>query len=152
MTLGSKSDYRVFQRTPVWDLVFALAVGDLGEVEELAIKYKKIIDTSESKTGCTLLTYAIRNNQLDAVKILLENRGYPNLNSNIDYKISRDFCLEKPMVIKSGFSPLKYAEYIDNLKVLVEAGGDIHIKNQYGGSLLLEVNVTHNRLTNILYL
>jgi hypothetical protein len=79
LTLGSDRDYRVFQRTPVWDLAFALAVGDLGEVEELAKKHKNIINTPEPKYGTTLLSYAIRNGQKNAVQILLENGANPNV-------------------------------------------------------------------------
>lgn len=79
LTLGSKSDYRVFQKTPVWELAYALAVGDLGEVEELAKKHKDIIDSPEPKYGTTLLSYAIRNGQVDAVEILLAHGANPNV-------------------------------------------------------------------------
>jgi ankyrin repeat protein len=212
LTLGSKSDYRVFQRTPVWDLAFALAVGDLGEVEELAKKHKNIINTPEPKYGTTLLSYAIRNGQKNAVQILLENGanpnvspkppeslkntpisrnspgnimnpgfpddyndyknytpvhaavatspemlriilkngGDPNLHSDLKYSHTDEY--DYSYTITGGYSPLMYAENIDTLKLLVEAGGNIHLKNKYGGSLLLAKYMIHNHLDQILYL
>lgn len=212
LTLGSKSDYRVFQRTPVWNLAYALAVGDLGEVEELAKKHKEIIDTPEPKYGTTLLSYAIRNGQKNAVQILLENGANPNaspkppeslINTPLDYdkpgnimnhgypddyndynnytpvhaavatspemlrivlknggdpnlhsdlKYSQTDYNNYSYTITGGYSPLMYAKDIDTLKLLVEAGGNIHLKNKYGGSLLLKKYSVHNRLDQILYL
>lgn len=212
LILGSKSDYRVFQRTPVWDLAYALAVGDLGEVEELAKKHKEIIDSPEPKYGTTLLAYAIRNRQIEAVKILLEsganpnvsakppeslkntsiandkpgsimNPGYPddyndyknytpvhaavatspemlkivlknggNPNLHSDLKYSHTDYDGYSSTIFGGYSPLMYAENIDTLKLLVEAGGNIHHKNKYGGSLLLQKYLIQDQLDQVLYL
>ncbi|MCG9874655.1 MAG: ankyrin repeat domain-containing protein [Leptospiraceae bacterium] len=212
LTLGSDRDYRVFQRTPVWDLAYALAVGDLGEVEELAKKHNKIINTPEPKYGTTLLSYAIRNGQINAVKILLsnganpnvsakppeslkntpiandqpgsimnpgypddyndyknytpvhaavatspemlriilKNGGDPNLHSDLKYSHTDEY--DYSYTITGGYSPLMYAKDIDTLKLLVEGGGNIHLKNKYGGSLLLQKYSVYDRLDQILYL
>jgi uncharacterized protein len=212
LTLGSDRDYRVFQRTPVWDLAYALAVGDLGEVKDLAKKHKDTIDTPEPKYGTTLLSYAIRNGQISSVKILLENGANPNIspkppeslkntpikndipgnwmnhgfpddymdyhnytpvhaavatspemlrvvlenggdpNLQSDIKYSHTDYNGLSYTIYGGYSPLMYAKNLEILKLLVEAGGNIHLKNKYGGSLLLQKYIIHDRLDQIYYL
>ncbi|MCW7463790.1 nitrogenase component 1 family protein [Leptospira limi] len=126
LSVGSKSDYRVFQKTPVWDLAYALAVCDLGEVEELAKKHKEIID------------------------IILQHGGDPNLHSQIKY--SHTDYNGYSYTIMGGYSPLLYAKILETLQLLVEAGGNIHHQNKYGGSLLLAKYMIYDRLDQILYL
>jgi hypothetical protein len=86
----------------------------------------------------------------EMLRIVLKHGGDPNLHSDLKY--SHTDYNNYSYTITGGYSPLMYAKDIDTLKLLVEAGGNIHLKNKYGGSLLLQKYIVHNHLDQILYL
>lgn len=170
------NDYRLFQNTPAWELAKAVEDDDESKINEILARNKYLINYQESKFGSNLLLLAIRNQQYNPFKILLENK--PNLEISNSYDGSSaiiEACEYKSydikfveLLIKKGANvndvqvdiekegkiktPLMMAVKTGKLNLvdlLVKSGADINYQNEYGQSALSE-SIMVNRY-NIAY-
>jgi len=88
----------------------------------------------EPKYFNLVLNYAIKKNNMKAIKYLMENKAYqPNLNINV-----KDINNEYPLITAL------YHNQNDILKYLIEHGGDCNVKNNSGISLLILATQENN--------
>lgn len=157
------NDYRLFKGTVVEDLAMALKSDDISLVDKLLKSYVNKIDFQEARFGSTLLMVAIRNNQYEMCKRLLENGANPNIHdfmdgssaiieacaSNIDDKIL-ELLLSKganPNDLEIGprsegstrrDTPLIVAceSSIKKVELLVKSGANVNFINEFNVSAL----------------
>lgn len=76
------NDYRLFQNTAAWELAKAVQDEDIPKIKEEIIQKKININFQEPRFGSTLLMLAIRNNQYQTTKTLLEIGANPNISDS----------------------------------------------------------------------
>jgi ankyrin repeat protein len=77
-------DYRLFQKTPAWDLAKAVWEEDITSIKKIVAAEKVNIDYQEPRFGKTLLMLAVANEQYSSTKALLELGADPNKHDNYD--------------------------------------------------------------------
>jgi hypothetical protein len=78
------SDYRLFEDTPVWELVQAIQRNDINRVRKLAASTHVDLNFREERFGQTLLMLTISNNQFTMCKELLTLGADPNVHDRYD--------------------------------------------------------------------
>lgn len=114
--IGCQKDYyaydiELWRNTEVWDFAKCISTKRFGDAEELLNKNRFSIDYREPKFGETLLAWAVWNDNIDAVRFLVEHGANPNAHNK-----------------SNGMSPISEAAgnfgSIEILKCLLEHGGD----------------------------
>ncbi len=109
------NDYRLFQKTPVWDLAKAVRDEKTSEIRNI-IKSKKInVDFQEPKFGSTLLMLTVLNEQFNSAKVLLECGADPN---------KHDTCDGKSAMIYSAGIQHQSEDNTKFLKLMLSHGGN----------------------------
>jgi len=73
------NDYRLFQKTPAWELAKAVEDEDTIKIKEILKNKKSDIDFKEPKFGSTLLMLSIINSQYVSTRTLLQMGANPNV-------------------------------------------------------------------------
>lgn len=161
------SDYRLFQKTPAWELVKAVQDENVSKISEIIAKDNKVANYQEPKYGNTLLMLTIKNQQLKPFKTLLQNKVNVNIHNTFDGTSALiEACGSKyydidfaQMLIEYGANvndvergkrnkgnstretPLIAAARtgkLDLVKFLVLKGANINYQNEFGQSALSE--------------
>jgi uncharacterized protein len=77
-------DYRLFQKTPAWDLAKAVWDNNTEEIEKIGKENKALLDFQEPRFGKTVLMLAVYNNQFESVFALLKSGANPNIHEKSD--------------------------------------------------------------------
>ena len=77
-------DYRLFQKTPAWELAKAVWDDDFKKINELTKKDTNLINYQDSKFGETLLFLTMWHNQKETFKLLLSLGANPNIHDTYD--------------------------------------------------------------------
>lgn len=109
------SDVRRFQTTKAWELAKAIEDNDLQEIKHQVIDLKVPIDTKDRKKLFTPLMYAVFNNDIQSVKVLLELGADPNIPTD-----SISDKGDNSVIIASRYSDIS----IEILKLLLKYGGN----------------------------
>jgi len=160
-------DYRLFQKTPAWELAKAVQDENVSKISEIIAKDNKIANYQEPKYGNTLLMLTIKNQQLEPFKTLLENKADVNIHNTFDGTSALiEACGSKYYDIKyaetllqnganandvetgerkdgntTRTTPLIVASKtgkLDLVKLLLKNGADINYQNEYKQSALSE--------------
>jgi ankyrin repeat protein len=157
-------DYRLFQKTPAWELAKALWDDDVKKINELVQKDKSLINYHEPKFGETLLFLPMWHNQLESFKLLLSLGANPNVYDTYDgsspiieackYDLNIEFVKillknranlndievgERRDNNHTRYTPLMAAAKNGNIhlvKMLVDLGANINYINEFGQSAL----------------
>ncbi len=108
-------DVRRFQTTKAWELAKAIEDNDLQEIKHQVIDLKVPIDTKDRKKLFTPLMYAVFNNDIQSVKVLLELGADPNIPTD-----SISDKGDNSVIIASRYSDIS----IEILKLLLKYGGN----------------------------
>ncbi|TGN17771.1 ankyrin repeat domain-containing protein [Leptospira idonii] len=173
-------DYRIFQDTPVWELTKAALLKDTETMREIVERDKVDVNYQESRTGSTLLSFEVRRERYETIKTLLELGADPNIasyanlrrNTPVTFaaKISDVRILKILLQYKGdpnaeekqdrsgggtlGSSALYIASgsgKIENVKLLLSSGANLHYKDEIGQTPLTEALV-HKYMNVVLYL
>jgi len=172
-------DYRLFQKTPAWELAKAVWDDDFKKINELTKKDKNLINYQEPKYGQTLLFLTMWHNQKETFKLLLSLGADLNIHDTYDgaspiikaceYGFNIEFAMTllrhgaNPSDIEIGkrregnstrYTPLMAAAEsgnIDLVELLVNKGANLNYKNEFGRSAL-NVAITQGKYDVILYL
>jgi len=172
-------DYRLFQKTPAWELAKAVWDDDFKKINELTKKDKNLINYQEPKYGQTLLFLTMWHNQKETFKLLLSLGADLNIHDTYDgaspiikaceYGFNIEFAMillrhgANPSDIEIGkrregnstrYTPLMAAAEsgnIDLVELLVNKGANLNYKNEFGRSAL-NVAITQGKYDVILYL
>ncbi|TGN10198.1 ankyrin repeat domain-containing protein [Leptospira ilyithenensis] len=172
-------DFRLFRETPVWELTKAAVIQDTEKMKKIVREGKLNVDYQESKFGETLLSLEVKNERYDSSKTLLELGADPNKQENslsegyspIMYGASvKDLRLLRLLLEYGGnpnieakgkiisgtitYTPLINASQdgkLENVKLLIRAGANIHFKDELGSTPLKEALI-HNHMDIVLYL
>jgi ankyrin repeat protein len=157
-------DYRLFQKTPAWELAKAVWDDDFKKINELTKKDKNLINYQEPKFGETLLFLTMWHNQKETFKLLLSLGANPNIHDTYDgtspiieackYSLNIEFVMillrsgANPTDIEVGkrrddnhtrYTPLMAAAKsgnIDLVELLANKGANLNYKNEFGQSAL----------------
>jgi hypothetical protein len=77
-------DYRLFQKTPAWELAKAVDDGDINKIKQEVNKNRSLLNFREPRFGQPLLKMAVMNENFKSVEILAELGADPNLQDNYD--------------------------------------------------------------------
>lgn len=114
--IGCQKDYyaydiELWRNTEVWDFAKCISTKRFRDAEELLNENRYNIDYREPKFGETLLAWAVWNDNIDAVRFLVEHGANPNVHNK-----------------SNGMSPISEAAgnfgSIEILKCLLEHGGN----------------------------
>lgn len=172
-------DYRLFQKTPAWELAKAVWDDDFKKINELTKKDKNLINYQDPKFGETLLFLTMWHNQKETFKLLLSLGANPNIHDTYDgtspiieacqERLDIEFVLillrngANPNDIEVGkrrddnqtrYTPLMAAAKsgnIDLVELLVNKGANLNYKNEFDRSVLSE-SITQGKYDVILYL
>jgi len=172
-------DYRLFQKTPAWELAKAVWDDDFKRIKELTQKDKNLINYQEPKFGETLLFLTMWHNQKETFKFLLSLGADLNIHDTYDgaspiikaceYGFNIEFAMillrhgANPNDIEIGkrregnstrYTPLMAAAKsgnIDLVELLVNKGANLNYKNEFEQSALSE-SITQGKYDVILYL
>lgn len=108
-------DVRRFQTTKAWELAKAIEDNDLQEIKHQVIDLKVPIDTKDRKKLFTPLMYAVFNNDIQSVKVLLELGADPNIPTD-----SISDKGDNSVIIASRYSDIS----IEILKLLLKYGSN----------------------------
>ena len=172
-------DYRLFQKTPAWELAKAVWDDDFKKIKELTKKDKNLINYQEPKFGETLLFLTMWHNQKETFKFLLSLGANPNIHDTYDGtspiieacqdRLDIEFVMillrngANPNDIAVGkrrddnqtrYTPLMAAAKsgnIDLVELLVNKGANLNYKNEFDQSALSE-SITQGKYDVILYL
>ena len=84
------SDVRRFQTTKAWELAKAVEDNDLQEIKHQVIDLKVPVDTRDRINNFTPLMFAVFNNDIQSVKVLLELGADPNLSQDTLFDAGRN--------------------------------------------------------------
>ena len=176
------NDYRLLQDTPGWDLAKAVEDSDRQRIREEVLTKGINPDFQEFRFGNTLLMMAIRNDEYESAKALLEVGADPNLgntyrgtsamiyaakSNNTKYlelllNYNGDPNSIETAPTKAGDSNRETAllaaiSYLDDnslekVKLLVEAGADLNYYNEGHTRLPLSNAITFDKMDVALYL
>lgn len=108
-------DVRRFQTTKAWELAKAIEDNDLQEIKHQVIDLKVPVDTRDRINEFTPLMYAVFNNDIQSVKVLLELGADPNIPTD-----SISDKGDNSVIIASRYSDIS----IEILKLLLKYGGN----------------------------
>lgn len=108
-------DVRRFQTTKAWNLAKAIDDHNIREMRRQVIVLKVPIDTKDRKKLFTPLMYAVFNNDIQSVKVLLELGADPNIPTD-----SISDKGDNSVIIASRYSDIS----IEILKLLLKYGGN----------------------------
>lgn len=108
-------DVRRFQTTKAWNLAKAIDDHNIREMRRQVIDLKVPIDTKDRKKLFTPLMYAVFNNDIQSVKVLLELGADPNIPTD-----SISDKGDNSVIIASRYSDIS----IEILKLLLKYGGN----------------------------
>lgn len=77
-------DYRLFQKTPAWELAKAVWDDDFKKINELTKKDKDLINYQEPRFGETLLFLTMWHDQKEKFRFLLSLGANPNIHDTYD--------------------------------------------------------------------
>ncbi|WP_411823789.1 ankyrin repeat domain-containing protein [Leptospira sp. 'Mane'] len=172
-------DFRLFRGTPVWELTKAAVIQDTEKMKKIVQENQLNVDFQEPKFGETLLSLEVKNERYDSSKTLLELGADPNKQGNtlsegyspmIFAASAKDTRLLKLLLAHGGnpnieakgkissgaitYTPLLDASKrgrLENIKLLIDAGANIHFKNELGATPLKEA-LTQDYMDVVLYL
>ncbi|WP_411823792.1 ankyrin repeat domain-containing protein [Leptospira sp. 'Mane'] len=172
-------DFRLFRGTPLWELTKATVIQDTERMKKIVQENKLDVDYQEPKFAETLLSLEVINERFESSKILLELGADPNKQGNtlskgyspIMYGASvKDSRLLKLLLAYGGnpnaeakgkiisgiitYTPLMNASQsgnLENVKLLIDAGANIHFRDELGETPLTEALVL-DHLDVVLYL
>lgn len=172
-------DYKLFQKTPAWELAKAVWDDDFKKINELAKKDKNLINYQEPKFGETLLFLTMWHNQKETFKFLLSLGADLNIHDTYDGtspiieackdRLNIEFAMillrngANPNDVEIGkrregnstrYTPLMAAAKsgnIDLVELLVNKGANLNYKNEFDQSALSE-SITQGKYDVILYL
>jgi len=172
-------DFRLFRGTPVWELTKAAVIQDTEKMKKIVQENKLNVDFQEPKFEETLLSLEVKNERYDSSKTLLELGADPNIQGNAVSEVYSPMMyaasVEDPKFLKllltykgnpnikgkgmtvNGpitFMPLLNASQrggLENVRLLVEAGADLHFKNELGSTPLSKA-LTFDHMDIVLYL
>ena len=75
-------DIELWRNSEVWDFAECISKNKLDEAEKIINQNRFNIDYREPKFGETLLSWAVWNNNIDAVKFLVEHGANPNIHNS----------------------------------------------------------------------
>ena len=131
------SDVRRFQTTKAWELAKAIEDNDLQEIKHQVIDLKVPVDTRDRINNFTPLMFAVFNNDIQSVKVLLELGADPNLSQDTLFDAGRN-----AVIIASNY--IGVSSKI--LKLLLEYGGNPNSvergRKVYGEGLWTETRCT----------
>ncbi|MDH5366189.1 MAG: ankyrin repeat domain-containing protein [Cyclobacteriaceae bacterium] len=108
-------DYRLFQKTPIWELAKAAEDKNIEKIRYLINKQNLDKDFREPKYGQTLLMVTVNNENIVSTKALLELGADPNLHDSYDGSSA--------IIDAVTLSGIK-AEPIEMLNLLIQYGAD----------------------------
>ena len=108
-------DVRRFQGTKAWNLAKAIDDQNIREIRRQVVALKVPIDTKDRKKLFTPLMYAVFNNDIQSVKVLLELGADPNIPTD-----SISDKGDNSVIIASRYSDIS----IEILKLLLKYGGN----------------------------
>ncbi|WP_411823786.1 ankyrin repeat domain-containing protein [Leptospira sp. 'Mane'] len=172
-------DFRLFRETPVWELTKAAVIQDTEKMKAIAQENKLNVDYQEPKFKETLLSLEVKNGRYDSIKTLLELGADPNKQGNalsegyspMMYAASAEDPRLLRLLLEHGGNPniegkgkissgtITYTPLLDaskrgtleNVKLLVKAGANIHFKNELGETPLKKALI-HDHMNVVLYL
>ncbi|BDA77553.1 hypothetical protein LPTSP3_g04830 [Leptospira kobayashii] len=172
-------DFRLFRGTPVWELTKAAVIQDTEKMKKIVQEEKLDVDFREPKFEETLLSMEVKNERYDSIRTLLELGADPNKQGNslsegyspVMYAASaRDTRVLKLLLAHGGnpniegkgkissgtitYTPLLNASKrgrLENVKLLVKVGADIHFQNELGETPLKEALI-QDHMDIVLYL
>lgn len=173
------TDYRLFQKTPAWELAKAVWDDDFMKIDELTKKDKDLINYQDPKYGQTLLFLTMWHNQKETFKFLLAHGANPNIHDTYDgtspiieackERLNIEFVMillrngANPNDVEVGkrrdgnhtrYTPLMAAAEngnIDLVELLVNKGASLNYINEFDQSAL-SVSITQVKYDVILYL
>lgn len=147
-------DIRLWKGTEAWEFAQNISKNNFKEAEAIMKKNKIDIDFREQKFGETLLSWAVLNANLDAVKFLVSHGADPNAHDTYDgtspIAIASDYFIRSDILIyllEHGGNPNDYVKKDETLsyaptnetpliraaftslektKILVKAGADVN--------------------------
>jgi len=165
-------DYRLFQRTPAWELAKAVQDEDKKKIEGIVSKDPELLNYQEPVYGSTLLMLTMWNQQMKPFKILLEHKADMSIHNTFDgssalieacsLNVYDDRFAE--MLIEKGANVNDVQTDIENkgitrtplmlaagqrgdlglVKLLVSRGANINYRNKSGGAALDECVIRKN--------
>lgn len=172
-------DYRLFQKTPAWELAKAVWDDDFKKIQELTKTDKDLINYQEPRFGQTLLFLTMWHNQKVIFGFLLSLGANPNIHDTYDgsspiiVACQERFDIEFVMILlrnganpsdvevgkrrdgnSTRYTPLMAAARsgnIDLVELLINKGANINYVNEFGRSVLSEA-ITQEKYDVILYL
>ncbi len=158
-------DYRLFQKTPAWELAKAVQDEDVNKIDKIVSENSGLINYQEPKYGNTLLKLTVMNQQMKSFKALLERKADVSIHNTFDGTSALiEACGSKyydigfaQMLVEYGANvndveagkrkkgnstretPLIAAAQtgkLDLVKFLISKGADINYQNEFGQSAL----------------
>lgn len=175
-------DYRLFQKTPAWELAKAVEDEDTIKIKEILKNKKSDIDFKEPKFGSTLLMLSIINSQYVSARTLLQMGANPNVQdsyrktSSVIFAASNDDpkYLELILEYKGNANAIETAPFkegdearktallaainfldpnsLRKVKLLVESGANVNYHNPGHTDLPLSEAITARKMDVVLYL
>lgn len=149
---GLGNDINLWRDTEIWDFANCVSNGDFNKAEVLLSGCKIDIDFKEPKYGETLLSWAVQNDNIEAVTFLVDHGANPNAHDSYNGKSPMVIAAEEfnsPEILKyllnhggnpndhvnegehltngrSSYTPLIGAAFVslEKTKMLVNAGAD----------------------------
>lgn len=98
-------DIELWENTEFWDFAKCVSKNQFAKAEQLIRKSNIDVDYREPKYGETLLSWAILNDNVEAVKFLVDHGANPNIHNTFDGK--------SPMIdATGGFNAIEILEYL----------------------------------------
>ncbi|WP_264536547.1 ankyrin repeat domain-containing protein [Flavobacterium sp. N1736] len=176
------NDYRLFQKTPAWQLAKAVEDEDTIKIKKIIKNTKVNIDFKEPKFGNTLLMLSIKNSQFQITKLLLASGADPNVMdsyrsgsavicaaNNNDPKYIELILKYKgnPNAIETApfkrddearqtalLAAISYVDpnSLEKVKLLVKSGANVNYRNFGHTDLPLSEAITSEKMDVLLYL
>lgn len=159
------ADYRLFQKTPAWELAKAVEDENSNKIEQIVKKNPSLINYQDPKYGNTLLKIAVMNQQMKSFKTLIANNAnvsihntYSGSSALIEACSSKHYATEyAELLLKNGanvndietgkrkegnstrLTPLMAAAKtgkLDLVGLLIKSGANVNYQNEYKQSAL----------------
>ncbi len=162
-------DYRLFQKTPAWELAKAIEDENEDKINELINKDRKLLDYQEPIFGSTLLMLTIKNQQYKSFEVLLKNKASTKIHDTYEGSSALiEACSSKHYDVKFAKLLLEYGANVNDVQVdidnegktrtplmlasktgnlnlvelLVKKGADLNYKNKHNQSAFSESIMT----------
>jgi len=175
----SGTDYRLFKRTPIWELAKAVQEQNTNMINKLIVDKKQDLNYQEPKYGSTLLMLTILNNHFRSFETLLELGADINIYDSYNGSSAVIYAADVDEIagvnflnslIQKGANPndvqdgprrkgnnsrlsallaacqdvTDSSNPMANVKILVDAGGNVNYRNEFGASALREAAVFYH--------